>query len=30
LLGLAGRMAIVVTEGVHTYDLQYTLPDPAP
>jgi Protein of unknown function (DUF3224) len=29
LLGLSGRMAIIVTDGEHTYDFQYTLPDPA-
>jgi len=30
LVGLTGKMAIVVSEGVHTYDLHYTLPDPRP
>jgi hypothetical protein len=30
LVGLAGRMAIVVTDGDHAYDFQYTLPDPMP
>jgi hypothetical protein len=28
LVGLAGRMAIVITDGQHSYDFQYTLPDP--
>ena len=26
LAGLAGRMAIVVVDGEHTYDFEYTLP----
>jgi hypothetical protein len=30
LVGLSGRMAIIVTEGDHTYDFQYSLPEPAP
>ena len=27
LLGLAGKMAIVVTEGKHSFEFDYTLPD---
>jgi hypothetical protein len=30
LAGLSGKMAIVVSDGLHSYDFQYTLPDPAP
>jgi hypothetical protein len=30
LAGLTGRMAIVITEGVHSYDLQYSLPEAPP
>jgi len=30
LVGLAGKMAIVITEGQHSYDFQYTLPDSSP
>ncbi len=30
LAGMTGRMAIVVTEGRHSYDFQYSLPEAAP
>lgn len=30
LAGLAGTMALDITDGVHAYDLAYTLPDPTP
>ncbi|MCI4343883.1 MAG: DUF3224 domain-containing protein [Thermoplasmata archaeon] len=30
LVGLAGKMAIIITDGQHSYDFQYTLPDPVP
>jgi hypothetical protein len=26
LVGLAGKMAIIIADGKHTYDLEYTLP----
>jgi hypothetical protein len=28
LSGITGRMAIRVSDGIHSYDLDYTLPDP--
>jgi hypothetical protein len=30
LVGLTGRMAIVITDGHHSYDFQYSLPDAPP
>jgi hypothetical protein len=30
LVGLTGKMAIVVSDGLHSYDFQYTLPEPSP
>lgn len=27
LAGLSGRMALVISDGVHSYDFQYSLPD---
>ena len=30
LVGLAGKMAITVASGKHSYEFEYTLPDPAP
>jgi hypothetical protein len=29
LVGLAGKMAIIITDGKHSYDFEYTLPDAA-
>ena len=30
LVGLTGKMAITIAGGRHSYDFEYTLPDPAP
>jgi hypothetical protein len=30
LVGLTGRLAIVVSDGVHSYDFQYSLPESVP
>jgi hypothetical protein len=27
LVGLAGKMTIIITEGKHSYEFDYTLPD---
>jgi hypothetical protein len=30
LVGLTGKMAIVISDGLHSYNFQYSLPDPPP